>query len=99
MVPLETAFVGAEPLRSSHNVWVERHPAQIKRVVGFDNLTANMSALARGTVSALIAQHPDEQVAMAIQALFDYIVLGKKPMRRDNYMHMDILTRYNIEYY
>ncbi len=79
--------------------WLERHPAQIKRVVGFDNLTANMNALARGTVSALIAQHPDEQVAMAIQALFDYIVLGKKPMRRDNFMHMDILTRYNIEYY
>ena len=79
--------------------WLERHPAQIRRVVGFDNLTANMNALARGTVSALIAQHPDEQVAMGIQALFDYIVLGKKPARRDNFMHMDILTRYNIEYY
>ena len=79
--------------------WLERHPAQVRRVVGFDNLTANLNALSRGTVSALIAQHPDEQVAMGIQALFDFIVLGKKPLRRDNYMHMDILTRYNIESY
>ena len=79
--------------------WLERHPALVKRVVGFDNLTANLNALARGTVSALIAQHPDEQVALGIQALCDWIVLGKKPLRRDNYMHMDILTRYNIESY
>ena len=58
-----------------------------------------MSALSRGTVSVLIAQHPDEQVSLAIQALSDHIMFGKKPARRDNYMHMDILTRYNIEYY
>lgn len=79
--------------------WLERHPAQTRRVVGFDNLKANMEALARGTVSVLIAQHPEEQVAMAIQALTDMIVMGRQPARRDNYMHMDILTRYNVEFY
>ncbi len=79
--------------------WLERHPDKVQRVVGFDNLRANMSALGRGTVSVLIAQHPDEQVSMAIQALTDKIVFGKDPVRRDNYMHMDILTKYNAEYY
>ncbi len=79
--------------------WLERHPGRVSRVVGFDNLRPNLAALSRGTVSVLIAQHPDEQVSLAIQALSDHIMFGKKPVRRDNYMHMDILTRYNIEYY
>lgn len=79
--------------------WLDRHPQRGRRVVGFDNLDANIQALSRGTVSALICQHPDEQLALAIQALSERIVLGKHPSRRDNFMHMDILTRYNVEYY
>ena len=79
--------------------WLERHPQRGRRVVGFDNLEANMQALSRGTVSVLICQHPDEQVSMAVNALSERIVLGKHPARRDNFMHMDILTRYNVDYY
>jgi len=79
--------------------WLDKNPARGRRVVGFDNLEANMHALARGAVSVLICQHPDEQVAMALQALSERIVLGKQPARRDNFMHMDILTRYNVDYY
>ena len=79
--------------------WLEAHPRPGRRVVGFDNLAANLAALRRGTVSALIAQHPDEQVRLAISALADLLLLKKTPARRDNYMHMDILTRYNVEYY
>ena len=79
--------------------WLEKHPQRSRRVVGFDNLEANMHALSRGTVSVLICQHPDEQLALAIQALAERIVLGKHPARRDNFMHMDILTRYNVDFY
>ena len=79
--------------------WLEAHPRPGRRVVGFDNLAANVAALRRGTVSALIAQHPDEQAHLAIQSLADTLLLKKAPARRDNFMHMDILTRYNVEYY
>ncbi len=79
--------------------WLEKHPQRGRRVVGFDNLEANMQALSRGTVSVLICQHPDEQVSLAVQALLERIVLGKHPARRDNFMHMDILTRYNVDFY
>ena len=79
--------------------WLEAHPRPGRRVVGFDNLAANIAALRRGTVSALIAHHPDEQVRLAINALADILLLKKAPARRDNFMHMDILTRYNVEYY
>ena len=79
--------------------WLERHPVPGRRVIGFDNLDANVEALKAGTVSVLIAQHPDEQVAFGIQTLSDYILLGKEPAHRDNFMHMDILTRYNVSFY
>ena len=78
--------------------FLERHPAN-RRVVGFDNLDANLAALRRGTVSALIAQRPDEQVRQAIQALAEKIVFQRVPEKTDNYMHMDILIQYNTEDY
>lgn len=78
---------------------IERSGLKDVRVIGFDNLEANVEALRRGSVTMLIAQHPDEQVALAIQTLADFIALKKTPARRDNLMHMDILTRYNIDSY
>ena len=79
--------------------WLKRHPAADRRVVGFDNLKANMDALRDGTVSVLIGQRPDEQVRLAIEALAEHAILGKIPPRKDRFMHMDILTRYNVEDY
>ena len=79
--------------------WLEDHPDEARRVVGFDNLSANLDALRRGTVTTLIAQHPDEQVRLAVETLAEYILRKKLPSRKDNYMHMDILTRYNVDYY
>ena len=79
--------------------WLEDHPDEARRVVGFDNLSANLDALRRGTVTSLIAQHPDDQVRLAVETLAEYILRKKLPSRKDNYMHMDILTRYNVEYY
>lgn len=79
--------------------FLEKYPDHERRVVGFDNLHANISALRRGTVSVLIGQHPEEQVKDAIQTLSDYILLGRRPERTDNYVHMDILTPYNADNY
>ena len=79
--------------------FLKRHPERNYRVVGFDNLAANLSALKDGTVKALIAQRPDEQLHNAIATLSDHIVFGKTPEQRDNFVSMDILTRYNEEFY
>jgi len=35
----------------------------------------------------------------AIEALADYILRKKLPENKDNFMHMDILTRFNVDYY
>ena len=79
--------------------WLTAHPDPERRVVGFDNLKANMEALRAGTVSVLIGQRPDDQVRLAIEALAEYALLGKIPPRKDHFMHMDILTRFNVEDY
>ncbi len=79
--------------------FLERHPEKEFRVVGFDNLEANVDALIKGTVNVLIAQHPERQVSQAIRALAEHIVFKREPGRKDNYMHMDLLTRYNAEDY
>ncbi len=69
------------------------------RVVGFDALDRNVAAVRQGLVKALIAQHTDRQAMDAVNALADHILLGTSVAKRDNYTQMDILNRFNCDYY
>ena len=69
------------------------------RVVGFDALERNVAAVRQGLVKALIAQHTDRQAMDAVNALADHILLGTSVAKRDNYTQMDILNRFNCDYY
>ncbi len=69
------------------------------RTVGFDCLEKNMEALRKGSVQGLIAQHIDRQTVDAVNALSDYLCFGTKLAKKDNYTQMDILTKYNCDYY
>ncbi len=75
------------------------HPLPGRRVIGFDNLEKNLVMLKSGLVHIIICQHTEEMSRQAVAALSDYILLRKNPARRDNYMHMDVLTRFNEENY
>ena len=79
--------------------FLRRNPSPGRRVIGFDNLDRNMDALRDGLVTLLIAQHTERQSHNAVLTLSDYILVGKKPLNRDNYVHMDILSRLNIDNY
>ena len=79
--------------------YLSEHPAAGRRVIGFDNLEKNMEMLSEGTVDILISQRTENQSRYAVNALSDYLLMRKKPQGRDNYMHMDILTKYNMENY
>ncbi len=72
---------------------------RLPRTIGFDNLDGNMEALRNGVVQYLITQHTDEQTRLAVISLVEYLVMKKEPAKRDNYMHMDILCRHNVEHY
>ena len=69
------------------------------RVIGFDMLEKNMEHLKGGTVQALIAQHTDRQAVDAVSTLADHILLGTPVVKKDNFTQMDILTKYNCDYY
>lgn len=67
--------------------------------MGFDVLEKNMEALRDGFVQVLIAQHSDLQAEAAVTAMADWLLIGKPLARKDNYTQMDILNRYNCDYY
>lgn len=74
-------------------------PDPLRRVIGFDNLNGNIEMLKSGLADIIISQHTENQSAGAVRLLSDFILMHKSPAIRDNYMHMDILTRLNIENY
>ena len=74
-----------------HNVL--GHP----RIIGFDGIEANLNALRRGLVTMLIGQRPDQQVERALKDLAEFAVLHRQPARQNNFMHMLLLTRYNVD--
>lgn len=69
------------------------------RVIGFDALERNLDALRDGIVQVLIAQHSDRQAEAAVNALVDVLILGTHVQKKDNFTQMDILNRYNCDYY
>ena len=60
---------------------------------------ANIRALQKGTIDILIAQRTDVEAYSAAKALIDYLTLGLKPANKDNIFPIDILTKYNVNYY
>ena len=68
-------------------------------VIGYDTLERNLSALKDGYVKYLIAQHADRDAFEAVTALTDFLILGKRPERQDNFSSIDLLSRYNCRFY
>ena len=68
-------------------------------VFGYDMTPANLKALKKGTVNILIARRIDIESYQATKALINYLVLGIKPLKKDNMFPIDILTKYNAKYY
>lgn len=69
------------------------------RLVGFDVLERNLYYMHKGVIDVLIAQHSDQQAAAAISSIVETIVMQRPLPKRDNFTQMDILTRYNCDYY
>ena len=64
-----------------------------------DRLYKYLAAMKDGYVQALIAQHSDQQAAAAIETVVDHAILHMPLSKRDNFTQMDILNRYNCDYY
>ena len=76
-----------------------RHPDSARRVVAFDDLDGNFDLMRKGGVTVLICQRTEDQAVRSLTALANSVIMHSLPPERDNYVHMEILTRYNIDNY
>ncbi len=77
--------------------YMKSHPVKDRVVVGFDDLADNVEALVDGAVDYLVTRNISMQSFNVVTGLVNYLIRGTKPQKRDNYMHIDVLTRYNLD--
>ncbi len=79
--------------------YLAKNPREGMRIVGFDDLPNNTKALQKGLVTFIITRRIAQQPVSCVQTLADFLIRGIRPQKQDNFMHMDILTRYNQDNY
>jgi LacI family transcriptional regulator len=79
--------------------WMEMRGIHHKKLLGFDMLRKNLQAVREGYITHLITERTAEDVCRAMQALVRFLVFKTKPERQDNFTSMDILNRYNVDFY
>ena len=79
--------------------FLEKHPDSRRTVVGFDDLKKNLESLRRRNVEFLVTRHISRQSYQAISEFAECVIKGIRPARRNNYVHMDILHRRNLDDY
>jgi LacI family transcriptional regulator len=67
-------------------------------LIGYDLIQKNIHYLEQGVISILIGQNPEEQGFRSVQAMFNFLLLGKA-MKKINYSPIDIIFKENIHYY
>ena len=68
------------------------------RLVGYDLVPDNIEQLKNGGIDFLISQSPVQQGKRAVQSLFEFFVLEKKP-EKIQYVPLDIIIRENLSFY
>jgi LacI family transcriptional regulator len=68
------------------------------RLVCVDLTTPNVWGLMNGYIDFLIGQESEHQGFLAMKTLIEYLIY-RKPVKGQNYVRLDILTRETIEYY
>lgn len=68
-------------------------------LVGFDHLPQNLEGLKAGSIQFLITQHTETLLSHCVDAMANYLFYRQSPGVQNNYLPMDILTRYNADFY
>lgn len=75
------------------------HPDPERIVVGFDDLERNLESLRKGRIEYLVTRHIPQQSFKVMTSFAECVIKGTAPSRRNNYVHMDILHRRNLDDY
>lgn len=79
--------------------FLEQNPDPDRIVVGFDDLERNLESLKKGHIEYLVTRHIQQQSFKVMTSFAEYVIKGIVPERRNNYVHMDILHRHNLDDY
>jgi LacI family transcriptional regulator len=79
--------------------FLEQHPDPDRIVVGFDDLKRNLTSLRKGNIEYLVTRHIPQQSFKLLNNFAECVIKGTSPSRRNNYVHMDILHRSNLDDY
>lgn len=78
---------------------LEKIGRQDIKLISFDLTMRNTEHLRRGSILALLCQHPQRQGYMAATTLVQYLMLGKTPETVQNYCPIDIILKETIDHY
>ena len=79
--------------------YLEKNPDPDRIVVGFDDLEKNLTSLKKGNIEYLVTRHIPHQASLLLEKFSECVISGIPPKRRNNYVHMDILHRNNLDNY
>jgi len=79
--------------------YLGKNPDSERIVVGFDDLEKNLESLKKGHLEYLVTRHIPQQSFKALTEFARCVIKGTAPQRRNNYVHMDILHRRNLDDY
>ncbi len=68
------------------------------KMVCLDLTASNIEALKNGQIDFLIGQEPEYQGFYTMKTLIEYLIF-KTPVKKENYVQLDILTKETIDYY
>ena len=100
--PYDSDFNGAVLERFFRNNPDIRHIITFKEntiLVGFDDLPKNIEGLKKGSIQFLIAQHSENLLSYCADTVINRLIYHNPPEKQNHFVPMDILTRYNADYY
>lgn len=78
---------------------LEKYGRQDIFLVSFDLTMRNVECLNKGSIEALLCQHPLRQGYLATSTLVQYVMQGKLPDKVYNYLPIDIVLKETIDLY
>ena len=79
--------------------FLAQHPDPQRIVVGFDDLERNLASLRKGHIEHLVTRHIPQQSFKVMTEFAECVIKSTSPARRNNYVHMDILHKRNLDDY
>ena len=78
--------------------YFKKHKINDVKLICIDVTESNRKAVQSGIIDFVIGQRPQQQGYMAVKALVQFLTYNN-PVRKENYMPIDILTKENIDMY